>query len=264
MRSKRATSILILLSVVYMSITAVQKKVEKEIYMPTPDAMVNLCLPHSSLMPCDEPTVHKVTGTSNIKGIDVSHYQGKINWSKVATDPQVKYCYIKATESNSYIDDCYEFNINQARKAGILAGAYHFFSPRTSPIEQLQNFISVVKLKDQDLLPLIDVETIGKHTNIHTFRQNLKTFLEGVERHYGVKPLIYTGQNFFNKYLAGHFSSYGFMIAKYREDEPELNDSKARMLMWQFTSTGRISGIHGNCDQSVFMNDYNLKHILIK
>lgn len=239
-----------------------KNKVVKSVYMPEPDKPYETLLPHSIVQPSPEPQSSRLTSAIQTRGIDVSHYQGRIQWNAVADDPQVAFCYIKATESSTYVDDCYQTNIREARRHGVKAGAYHFFSPSTSPYDQLANMTAVVKKQDQDLIPLIDVEKIGRRTNPATFVQRLKVFLNGVEKHYGVRPLIYTGQNFFNKYLAGRLHGYRFMIAKYRDDPPEINDPHVEVLMWQYTDCGSINGIRGNCDQSVFINNYDLKEIL--
>ena len=239
--------------------------------LPVPDMLVLSLHPSTLLPPSIEPDLraksvpqHATIPDKVIRGIDVSHYQGFINWKEVATDPQVAYCYIKATEGSGYVDDCYETNVRQARQNGIKVGAYHFFSPTASPVSQLDNMTSVVDKKDNDLIPIIDVEKIARRANVNAFLQRLRLFLKLVENHYGVRPLIYTGANFYNKYLAGQFTEYKLMIAKYIEPEPVLKDKHAKMLMWQYTSTGSVKGIRGNCDQSMFLKDYNINDILIK
>lgn len=264
MTRKTIAIILALCLTIFAAATDKKKKCGKEDSLPLPDLAVKSLTPEQIVTPSEEPMTVTLIRKEATKGIDVSHYQGNINWAQVAEDSQVGYCYIKATESSTYIDDRYAANIKQARKAGIKAGAYHFFSPTTSPTEQLRNFTNVVKKKEQDLIPLIDVEKMTKRGNPKAFRQRLKIFLDGVERHYGVRPLIYTGENFFNKYLTGHFQGYSFMIAKYREEPPVIFDNTVKIIMWQYTSEGRINGIRGNCDQSIFINNFDIKDILLK
>ncbi len=197
------------------------------------------------------------------RGIDVSHYQGNINWHTVAGDRNVNYVYIKATEGMNLVDKMYYHNLRAAHAAGIPVGTYHFFSPTASVTTQINNLISAMpNLREQDLVPMIDVETIGK-TSAANFRSRLRQFLASVEQKYGVKPIIYTGTNFYNKYLCGYFDDYMFMIAKYSEGFPELHGNP-RFVIWQYSSTGHVSGIRGYVDQSVFIDDYDLKDILIK
>ena len=94
----------------------------------------------------------------HLHGIDVSHYQGRIDWRTVAKSKEVGYVYIKATESNYMVDDTYEYNLTEARRNGIKAGSYHFFRPGVSAAGQFALFKRVIDKRKQDLLPLIDVE----------------------------------------------------------------------------------------------------------
>lgn len=199
---------------------------------------------------------------SNRRGFDVSHYQGNINWAACATDEAASFVYIKATENISLIDDKFQTNLREARRAGIPAGCYHFFSPSADPLAQLRNLINAVPdLRNHDLIPVVDVEKIGG--NASTFRYRLSVFLRGFEDYYHMKPIIYTGMNFYNKYLAGNFNDYKFWIAKYSEGVPEL-DGNCQFIMWQYTAKGHIAGIRGNVDCNCFMDGYNLSDILIK
>lgn len=232
--------------------------------IPTPDALLVVPGADTPLPYLAEPTLRqkpKKRLTSSICGIDVSHYQGAINWQMVSTDENVRYVYIKATESSGMVDSHFQHNLIQARKYGIPAGVYHFFSPSTSESMQFANFHQNVSGMPMDLIPIVDVEHRGR-APLATFQNRLRNFLLAVERMYGVKPIIYTGINFYNKYLAGKFTNYPFMIARYGEEWPELADD-LRILMWQFTDKGSISGIHGNVDRSCFMKGYGLKDITL-
>lgn len=230
-----------------------------------PDALMPRIQPQKALQPQPEVAfrIHR-RHTMGKRGIDVSHYQSRINWNAVAEDKDVNYVYIKATENAGLVDNMFQTNLREARKANIPVGCYHFFSPTASPLAQLKNLTSAVpNLNDHDLIPMIDVEVKGKKTSVEELRRRLKQFLKGVEEYYGVKPLIYTGQNFFNNYLSGHFDDYLFMIAKYSEGVPEL-EGNPRFAMWQFSASGRIKGIGGPVDCSCFMDNYGLRDILIK
>lgn len=229
-----------------------------------PDALPNSLWPQQPL-PSEEETVHQTLhfiGTSTRQGIDVSHYQGKIDWHKVAMTGEVSYVFIKATEGGTLVDDCYRTNLAGARRAGLKVGIYHFFSPTVPVSQQLANLFSNVNKKEIDLIPIIDVEHRGKLSQ-KEFNLRLKDFLKQVERHYRARPIIYTGQNFYNKWLSGTFSKYKFMIAKYDTEIPYLVDD-VPFVMWQYTATGRINGIRGNVDRSRFMDNYDLSDILLK
>lgn len=225
---------------------------------PLDDDMV---LAHQALQQSNHQAAH-VVGKSKNKGIDVSHYQGVINWRDVAKSGEVSYVYIKATEGGNLVDNTYRTNLNGARKAGLRVGVYHFFSPRASVEEQFRNFTNNVKLKDMDLIPIIDVEHI-KGVTREQLCAHLKKFLQKVEKHYGVEPIIYTSARFYNQNLSKHFSGYKYMIARYHTEVPELT-GKVKFVMWQYTCTGKIRGIKGDVDRSRFMDNYDLQDILLK
>ena len=244
------------------------QKVDQRPELPEPDERPAILRPQSSLAilpPLTIPegpvmvTEHRA---SNRGGIDVSHYQGSIDWKAVRATGKVLYAYVKATESTSLVDNTYSINIKGAHDAGIPVGCYHFFSPSTDGAAQLSNFINNVNLKGQDLVPMVDVEVRGK-SSLPVFISNLRTFIQGIEKHYHVKPILYTSVNFYNKYLAGHFDDYVYMIARYAEEVPQP-DRGCRFGLWQYSATGRINGIHGNVDCSCLMEGYDLKEIMIK
>ena len=92
------------------------------------------------------------------RGIDVSKYQGTINWTKVAGDSTIKFVYIKATEGASMVDPYYKTNVAKASKAGLLVGFYHVYSATSTAFKQMANIRKTVKKKDLDLIPVLDIE----------------------------------------------------------------------------------------------------------
>ncbi len=238
-----------------------KKEKNEQPSFPEPDAMVVASLPHPEVVSPEEVRPHRLNLHEPLFGIDVSHYQGRIDWPTVALQDHVTYAYVKATEGAGMLDDTYVYNIREARKAGIKVGCYHFFSPTASPDDQFANFIRNANLKEHDLLPIIDVEIKGRG-DVRSFCKRLQTFLNKVEKHYGVCPIIYTSCNFYNQYLAGKFTKYKYMIARYHEERPVLEDD-IQFVMWQFTANGNIPGIRGAVDRSCFMDDYSLNDILL-
>ena len=230
-----------------------------------PDALPTALRPDPALPRQVEPTPHRRRShTMGKRGIDVSHYQNQIDWNAVSREKDVTYVYIKVTENAGLIDKMFQRNLREARRVGIPVGCYHFFSSTASPMAQLKNLTSAVPhLKEHDLVPMIDVEVLGKGVTPEELRRRLRQFLKGVEDFYGVRPLIYTGMNFYNKYLTGYFEDYLFMIAKYSEGVPELNGNP-KFALWQFSASGRVKGIKGAVDCSCFMDHYSLRDILIK
>lgn len=232
------------------------------VHIPEPDQIVTPVKGEEIVAPVEEVKRHDLIWSNHKYGIDVSHYQNKINWEEVAKDPNAKYAYLKATEGASLVDDTYKYNLKEARRVGIKVGCYHFFSPTAAIDDQFKNLTSTVDLATQDLIPIIDVENRGKGS-LDDFCNRLRKFLINVEKYYKVKPIIYTSSHFYNKYLRGKFTEYKYMIARYHNEEPVLADD-IQFVMWQFTSEGRIAGIKGPVDRSKFMNDYNMNDILIR
>ncbi|MDD7462635.1 MAG: GH25 family lysozyme [Prevotellaceae bacterium] len=205
-----------------------------------------------SYIQCEDTCTH-------IHGIDLSHYQGRVFWETVGENAKMAYVYLKATEGGDRIDHTYEYNIRLAKQNGLKVGSYHFFRPKTELKKQLENFVTQCRPQDQDILPMIDVETI-KGTTKEALCDSLLKFLDMVEKYYQQKPLVYTYTNFYNAYLQGKLDGYKIMIAQYTEREPVLADG-ADITMWQYTAKGRINGVNGYIDKSRFMNNHSLREI---
>lgn len=195
---------------------------------------------------------------SHIHGIDLSHYQGTVFWETVGKS-KMAYVYLKATEGGSHIDARYKQNIDLAHRYGLKVGSYHFYRPRTPQQTQLENFMAQCRPEDQDLLPMIDVESTGG-LPAEAFRDSLFKFLDLVGRAYKQKPLIYTGANFYDRYLLGTLGAYKVMIAQYTGRMPVLKDD-LDFVLWQYTGKGRLNGINGHVDKSRFTGEHKLREI---
>lgn len=196
---------------------------------------------------------------SHIHGIDLSHYQGNVFWETIGEHTNMAYVYLKATEGGDRIDATFERNIEMARLHGLKVGSYHFYRPKTEQKKQLENFRSQCIPVEQDLLPMIDIETTGG-LSTDEFCDSLFAFLELVEEAYQQKPLLYTFRNFYNRHLLGKLDGYKLMIAMYTQEEPVLADERD-ITMWQYTGKGRIVGVNGFVDKSRFMGDHILREI---
>ena len=202
-------------------------------------------------MECEDTCRH-------IHGIDLSHYQGTVFWETVGKS-KMAYVYLKATEGGTRIDDKYKQNIDLAHNYGLKVGSYHFYRPKVDQEEQLRNFMAQCRPGDQDLLPMIDVETRSGMPR-EEFRDSLAKFLSLVEEAYRQRPLVYTGTNFYNANLQGLLDDYKLMIAQYSSREPVLTDGK-EYLLWQYSAKGRLDGINGFVDKSRFMGKHKLREI---
>jgi lysozyme len=199
----------------------------------------------------------------HVHGIDLSHYQGQVFWETVGQNTKTAYVYLKATEGGDRIDSFFERNIELAHRYGLKVGSYHFFRPKINLQLQLKNFKTQCLPGEQDLIPMIDVETTGGLPT-EQFCDSLLKFLQLVEEAYRQKPLVYTFRNFYNMHLAGQIDDYKLMIALYgTEDEPVLCDERD-VIMWQYTSKGTIVGIKGYVDKSRFLGRHGLREIRYK
>ena len=194
-------------------------------------------------------------------GIDISKYQGNINWEELKKQSKIKFVYIKATEGTDYVDPRYHENIRNARKHGFKVGSYHFLSTRSAVTTQFYNFMRTAKREDQDLLPIIDVENL-KPWSAQQLRDSLKVFADLIEDYYGCKPLIYTSEKFFTTNLGRAFANYPLFIAKYSNTQPNIG---YKWILWQFADNGLFKAVKGNggrVDMSRFAKGCSINDII--
>lgn len=188
-----------------------------------------------------------------VHGIDISHYQGKIDWELLTHNREAKFpihfIFLKATEGGDHGDDTFTQNFGQARKYGFIRGAYHYFIPKTDAHKQADFFIRTVQLAKGDLPPVLDVETTGKQSP-QELKTAVKTWLDRVEAHYGVKPILYTSYKFKKRYLSDSiFNAYPYWIAHYYVDSVRY---EGKWHFWQHTDVGTVPGIEEEVDLNVF------------
>lgn len=190
-----------------------------------------------------------------ICGIDISHYQKRVDFDRLRNarvmNRPLRFVFIKATEGASIVDERFDENFRKARQANIIRGAYHFFIPDVDVEKQARFFIRHVKLQPGDLPPVLDIERTGRLSDSQ-LRSAVLTWLQIVERHYGVRPIIYAGYNFHQQFLDTDFkllADYPFWIAHYYVKQLEYED---HWDFWQYTDKGQVDGIDGPVDCNVF------------
>ena len=196
---------------------------------------------------------------AHIHGIDVSHYQHEVFWETIGDNTNMAYVYLKATEGVDRVDERFERNIDMAHRHGLKVGSYHFYRPKLETRRQMENFKNRVLPGEQDLIPMLDVETLGD-LPVPQFCDSLSKMLTLFEETYHQKPLVYTYRNFYNKYLQGRIDGYPLMIATYADEQPVLDDGRD-YLIWQYTCKGRLNGVSGEVDKSRFVGDHSLREI---
>ena len=194
-----------------------------------------------------------------VMGVDVSRYQGNIDWPVLASQ-DVSFAFIKATEGSSHVDPCFAENWQGAAGAGVYRGAYHFFSFESSGATQAENFISVVGELDGDLPPVVDLEFYGEYAEDPLSKKEtraiLDELLDTLEDHYGTPPIIYTTTRAYYSYILG--GGYGRYPLWMRDTYME---PMVRLEFWQYSDEGRLSGYDGvQHDQTENFIDLNVYH----
>ena len=188
----------------------------------------------------------------SVHGIDVSSYQGRINWPEVARN-RVRFAFIKASEGTTLRDTRFARNWREARAAGVLCGAYHYFQPNHDGQMQANLFAQTVPLAPGDLPPVLDVEAANFH-DVAVLRREVARWLRLIEAHYGVRPILYSNHSFYKRHLAGHFDDYPLWLAHYEVERPALPPNK--WIIWQHSDEAYVPGIRGAVDFNVFQGNF--------
>jgi lysozyme len=192
-----------------------------------------------------------------IHGIDVSHHNGLVNWNKISTikheEFSVDFTFIKATEGSGFTDANFKTNWVQSKAAGIAHGAYHYFIPWVEASKQAELFKKTVKLAPGDLPPVLDIEEPCLLPD-RVVIKGIANWLYLVEKHYGVKPIIYTNPLHYNLYIKGKFDKYPLWMANYSSKNLTKYPT-SKLQFWQYSKSGRIPGIRGAVDFNVCTKD---------
>jgi lysozyme len=188
-------------------------------------------------------------------GIDVSEFQGIIDWDEIGILEEkypVQFVFIRATAGKNRVDKQFKRNWEGAKENKIMRGAYHYYRPNENSIEQANLFIKTVKLKTGDLPPVLDIEKLPKHQPLDSLKKGLKRWLNKVEAHYGVRPIIYSGERYYDDFLKEEFSEYLFWIANYNFYREKIDEN---WLFWQFTEKASLPGIKYRVDVNIYNGD---------
>lgn len=187
-------------------------------------------------------------GAAGIQGIDVSHYQGVIEWHLVARAGKT-FAFIKATEGVQEVDTQFQANWKGAQAAGLLRGAYHYYQPGEDPAQQAENFLRTVRMGPGDLPPVLDFEEVGERSETI---EGLRTWLTIVERATRKTPVIYTNPNIWSQIASSQFGRFPLWIANYGVAAPKVPAGWKSWTFWQFSDGGSVQGIQGHVDLDCF------------
>jgi lysozyme len=202
---------------------------------------------------------HKAVAAAHvmpIQGIDVSYWQGDIDWEKVS-EAGIHFAFIKATEGGDHFDPKFLDNWYAAKRAGVARGAYHFMYWCRPAHEQALWFMLNVPTDSDALPPVLDLEW-NSHSKTCPDRiprdkaiAKIKILLEAMQAHTGKRPIIYTDPKFHREVLEGEFREYHFWLRSVAA-RPETVYRSRNWAFWQFTTTGRVPGVAGPVDRNSF------------
>ena len=202
-------------------------------------------------------------------GVDVSSYQADIDMNRLR-EQNIRFVYIKATEGSEAQDDRFAANWENAKKAELLSGAYHFFSYDSEGKTQAENFINTVGTDlDGRMLPAVDVEYYGDKEQNPPEKadvvRELRIYLDMVEKEYGVKPLIYTRSDIYEKYLKGEFDDHKKWISSlYTPLSWNYNDD---WYIWQYLNRGELEGYTGGekyIDLNILNKEKKIEELMMR
>ena len=200
-----------------------------------------------------------------VYGIDVSEYNGNIDWDRVSTifgEHKIHFAFIRSTAGKDKVDKQFKENWNALKDSNIHLGAYHYYRPDENSLEQAKNFIDNVILKKGDLPPVLDIERQSNVQSMEQLKIGLQKWLDTVEMHYCVKPILYSGSNYFTTFLKKEFTEYPLWIANYNKTKKPVNHD---WTFWQYSDKGKVDGIRRKVDVNVFDgSDQELRDYLIK
>jgi lysozyme len=194
-------------------------------------------------------------GRYPVRGVDVSSYQGEIDWDVLAGQG-IDFAFIKATEGSTFQDSRFAYNWENAGKTDLRIGAYHFFSFESPGETQAENFIRTVPMTDGMLPPVVDIEFYGDEENNSAQQEKvqgiLTEILTGMEDHYGVKPIIYATRDTYERYIENAYPEYDIWVRSVWT-RPRIPDSE--WTFWQYTNREQLKGYCGDekyIDMNVF------------
>ena len=182
-------------------------------------------------------------------GIDVSQYQGVIDWEEVLlTKHPLRFAFARATMGVDGVDQQFAANWVAIKKVGIIRGAYHYYRPFQNSTTQARNYIRCVKLEKGDFPPVLDIEKMSPF-GLSNLRKGIQNWLKIVEQHYHCKPIVYTGRYFYERYLKGSIDGYPLWIASYG---PHQRMDHLQWTFYQFSEKLVVHGIPTHVDGNFF------------
>ena len=190
-----------------------------------------------------------------LDGIDVSKWQGYVDWNAVAASG-IDFAFIRVSDGLNFQDAYFQSNWSEAKANGVVRGAYQFFRSDEDPVAQAQYLLDEMgPLEPGDLPPVCDVETSDGQSPA-TIVDRVQTWLDVVEGALGVKPLIYTSPGVWGSIVnSGAFSDYPLWVAHWGASCPSMPTGWTDWVVWQTSDSGSVPGVSGGVDTNLFNGD---------
>ena len=219
-------------------------------------------VPTPTPLPTPTPVPTPTPNLSITEGIDVSNWQGTIDWTAVAASGK-RFAYLKASEGTTFVDWTYASNRAQAKAAGLSVGAYHFAQPDATPgdaVAEADHFLATAQIAQGELLPVLDLE-VANGQSVTALQAWVQAFMGRVLERTGAPGVIYVSPNFWKTYMG---DTNWFALNGYRTlwaahwtsatapSVPAGNWGGQGWTFWQYSSSGTVPGIRGRVDLNRF------------
>ncbi len=194
-----------------------------------------------------------------VRGVDVSHHNSYINWNQLRKE-NITFVYLKSTEGSNHQDRDYKKNYKVAKNAGLRVGTYHFYTFGRDGKKQAQHFIRNSTVKSGDMIPAIDVEhsPVNRPCNdkesYGKMIKELKNLEQALLKKYGKRPVIYTNKECYRMYIKDNFPDNPLWICDLHN---EPNNDYKNWVIWQFSHTGKITGVVNDIDLNYYRNSFD-------
>lgn len=189
---------------------------------------------------------------NHLRGVDVSWYQGKVDWPKVH-EAGYRFAFVKVSEGSTMTDANYAVNLTGAKTAGMAVSGYHFLHARTPKEAATEAKLFIANVNTAGGFQLFDIPPVVDIEVTYLTVESIRTWIDLVEQASGMKPIIYTNANYSDKYLTGpEFRDCKLWYAIYGNDHPADRNGWTEWTFFQYTDKGQIPGINSYVDLNEF------------
>lgn len=193
-------------------------------------------------------------GSTKTYGIDVSYYQGTINWASVRSAGK-QFAIVRISDGTGFMDPKFATNWKGAKAAGLAVGSYQFFRPNQDVTAQANIVIKQLEsvgFGAGDIPPVLDVETTDG-ASASKIISGINTWISIIRGRFGRLPIVYTSPGFWGGIGNPTPSTLPYLwVAHWGVSCPLLPPNWGRLRFWQYSATGRVAGISGNVDLDLY------------